>query len=271
MVFDELQRDSLEETESKYTEKAFLFNVEKRRIESATVLKEKLENMGIKSDEKELEKFHPSFSKILPSHLEGFFESYPESRGFLTSIRAVKLPEGVLAQSGPYLNEKGEFAGGEVQFNKDFFGKGNYEYKIVDLESDLNWRGERWIAGQGSKGIVSHEMAHLLALRINAEDAGLSIGEDDHWKFDALQKRYAHNSKIITLCNNALKELEISPRNIGRELSTYASGDFGELFSEAISQYETCKKPGRLSTEIHKRYMELVEERIKDSDLKEVI
>ena len=53
MVFDELQRDSLEETESKYTEKAFLFNVEKRRIESATVLKEKLENNEITEEEYE--------------------------------------------------------------------------------------------------------------------------------------------------------------------------------------------------------------------------
>lgn len=239
----------------------YLFGREKRNIEEAESTSQRLEELGIKSEG--LEKFHRRFLKEMPQHIEKVYEEYPEIAGYITSVKSANLPEGVLARTGPYLNEKGEYAGAEMQFSKRFFGKGNYEFKIVDLESDLNWRGERWLAGEGTRGVITHEMAHAMALKINAEDAGLHIGERNDTRYEGLTKLYDRNSRITHLCYNALKDTEISPRNVGREVSTYASGDFGEMFAECISKYETCKHPGRLSTEVHDQYVKLVEERNK--------
>lgn len=234
---------------------------ETRMNELVETTVERLGECGIKSIEKEMQNLDPRFLKEVTGIVEDFFEKYPECNGFLTSFRVSNLPKGVFARTGPRLNKEGEFIGAEMEVSKKIFGKSNYELKIVDLESDLNWRGERFLAGKGTKGVITHEMAHALALRLNAEDAGIQVGEKDIGKYLDLQKRYYYNSRIVSLCNNAIKDLNISPCDIGRELSTYASSDFGETFSEGISRYETCKNPGRLSTEIHDRYEKLIEER----------
>jgi hypothetical protein len=246
------------ESQKCYDNEKYLFG-EAQRLKEAEAASERLENIGIKTER--LEELDRRFLKEMPVHFENILEKYPEIEGYVTSVKAENLPDGVLARTGPYLNECGEYAGAEIQFSKKFFGKSNYGLKIVDLESDLNWRGERWLAGEGTKGVITHEMAHAMALKINAEDAEIYIGERSDSKFNELQKRYYHNSKIVSLCNDALCNLEISPGNIGREVSTYASGDFGEMFAECISRYETYKNPGRLSTEVHDRYVKLIEER----------
>ncbi|MDD6155800.1 MAG: hypothetical protein PUB52_02075 [Lachnospiraceae bacterium] len=255
-----IEEKVIENKDVAFSEK-FLFGKERRNIEEAECAKERLEELGIRTEG--LEKFHRRFLMEMPKHIEKVYEEYPEIVGYITSIKSANLPEGVLARTGPYLNKEGEYAGAEIQFSKSFFGKGNYEFKIVDLESDLNWRGERWLAGEGTRGVITHEMAHAMALKINAEDAGILIGERDDTRYEGLTKLYERNSRIIHLCYNALESTEISPRNVGREVSTYASGDFGEMFAECISRYETCKKPGRLSTEVHDQYVKLVEERNK--------
>ena len=249
---------SYERNEEVCLEKNIFFK-EKLNTKEAIVAGEQLEKLQIEA--KGLEKLDRRFLREMPQHIAEIYENYPELAGYITSVKSANLPKGVLARTGPYQNELGEYAGAEIQFSKGFFGKGNYELKIVDMESDLNWRNEKWLAGRGTKGVITHEMAHAMALKINAEDTGLRLGECDQDKFEGLQKRYQHNSKIVSLCNNALKDLGISPRDIGRELSTYASSDFGEQFAEAISQYETTNHPGRLSTEIHDRYVALIKER----------
>lgn len=242
-----------------YSVEKTLFGREKRNLEGVEETKMQLEKIGINAEG--LEKFSKRFRRELPEHIETIYREYPEIEGYITSIKSANLPEGVLARTGPYLNPKGQYAGAEIQLSPKYFGKENYELKIVGLESDLNWRGERWIAGEGTKGVITHEMAHVMALKINAEDAGLRIGERNDTRYAELQKMYDQNARITHICYGALRDLEISPRNVGRELSAYASGDFGEMFAESISQYETRKKPGRLSTEIHDRYIKLVENR----------
>ncbi len=239
-------------------EKALFFD-EHQKIELAERANLWCEERGIMANN--LEQLDRRFLKEMPGHFEKIFNKYPECEGYITSIRAVDLPEGVLACTGPYKNGEGEYAGAEIQFNKNFFGKSNYAWKIAGMESDFNWRGERWLAGQGAEGVITHEMAHAMALKINAEDVGLEIGEDNNRKYGALRHRYNRDSKIITVCNDALKELEISPRDIGKEVSAYAnSGSFGEMFAECISRYETCNNPGRLSEKVHDNYLKLLDE-----------
>lgn len=238
-----------------------LFGPSKRRLELANAATEHMESRGIKLEKPE--KFSNRFLKEIYPCIDEVLEKYPQLEGFITTVKAVDLPEGVMAMTGPYLDKKGQFAGAIMNFSTKEFGKEGYELGLVDLESELNWRGERWLGGRQTLGIVTHESAHAMALLLNAEDAGIHVGEKNHEKYEELKTLYGRNSRIISLCYESMKDLNISPRDIGREISTYAESDWGECFAEAISRHDTCKNPGKLSTEIHNRYVKLVEERKK--------
>jgi hypothetical protein len=71
-----------------------------------------------------------------------------------------------------------------------------------------------------------------------------------------LSQKFYRNAIAVTLCNDSLKELGISPRDIGKELSTYGASDFGEFFAEAISECETSKKPRPLARKVYEKYNE---------------
>lgn len=237
--------------------KMFLFK-KQEVIETNEEVKERLENLGVHRIE--LEGLQEKFQKEIVDSMENMLEKYPELDGYITSIKSVHMHENALACSGPRFSEKG-YEGAELQFNKDFFGKKNYGLKIVDCESDLNWKGERWLAGQGPEAIVDHEIGHVMALRLNAQNVGIEIGDYDKEKFKQLQSEYDHNFIINKLCYDTLKELEISPKDVGKELSTYGSRGFGEAFAECVSEVETKKRPRVYAQTVVANYQKLVDEK----------
>lgn len=140
--------------------KMFLFK-RNEIIETNENVRERLENLGVRRIE--LEGLQESFQTEIIDSLEYMIEKYPELDGYISSIRSVHMRENALACSGPRFTENG-YEGAELQFNKAFLGKKTYGLDIVDLESDLNWRGEKWLAGQGPEAIIDHEIGHVMAL-----------------------------------------------------------------------------------------------------------
>ena len=185
------------------------------------------------------------------------YEQYPELRGFIGSIRTVELPDGVYACTGPRMMENGFTS--EIQLSKQKFGKSNLEWEIVDMERE-NFQGERWFAGKGFDGILKHEMAHAVHLKMIADQVGLKPGEFSEEKFQKVQEKYNRNAIAVSICYDTLKELDISPKDVGKELSVYGASDFGEFFAEAISEYETSKKPRPIAMRIHEKYQEYLKE-----------
>ena len=179
-------------------------------------------------------------------------------KGFVTSIQEADLRKGSLACTGPHLTEDG-FQGAEILFSKDFFSKSNYGLKIVDLDTSVNWRGERWLAGLGSKGVINHEIAHAMALKVNAQSAGVEIGEKDKEKIANMQGLYGRDATIISLCYDSLKEAGISPKDIGRELSTYGATGFGETFAECIAEVQTRRNPRLYARTVYNNYKTMIE------------
>lgn len=214
---------------------------------------ERLKDLGIEhvnlNDAKEKWQF-----KVTEA-VEDMYEEYPEIQGYLGRITVKDLPEGVYACVGPVMDKEGFHA--ELQLSREKFSKDNLEWKLVDMEVK-NFRGEGWFAGTGLAGVLKHEMAHVMHLRMIAEEEGLKPGEIDKGKFKQIQEKYEHNAIAVDLCYGTIKELGISPRDIGKELSTYGSKNFGEFFAEAISEYETAKHPRKVATMVHDKYVAYV-------------
>ena len=62
-------------------------------------------------------------------------------------------------------------------------------------------------------------------------------------KIANMQGLYGRDATIISLCYDSLKEAGISPKDIGRELSTYGATGFGETFAECIAEVQTRRNP----------------------------
>ena len=135
----------------------------------------------------------------------------------------------------------------------------DYVLTIVDLDTSVNWRGERWLAGLGSKGVINHEIAHAMALKVNAQSAGVEIGEKDKEKIANMQGLYGRDATIISLCYDSLKEAGISPKDIGRELSTYGATGFGETFAECIAEVQTRRNPRLYARTVYNNYKTMIE------------
>lgn len=243
-----------ENNEKMNIEKACFWKT-KEKVEDNLEVKERLQEKGVEkvdiSDVKEIWQF-----KIAEA-VETMCESYPEMEGFIGCIRTANLPEGVFACAGPRMTQKGFST--EIQLNKEMFSKSNLELKIVDSERE-NFRGEKWLAGRGVDGVLKHEMAHLLHLRLIAKEEGLDIGDSDLDKYKKVVEGYQRNYIMTTMCYESLKELGISPRDVAKNLSTYGATNFGEFFAEAISEYETARNPRILAKTIHEKYQNLLKE-----------
>ena len=76
--------------------------------------------------------------------------------------------------------------------------------------------------------------------------------------FDTKEK-YGNNDPVDMICQEAMDNLGIEKSQLGKELSLYATTDFGECFAEAISEHESSIDPRELSNEIYRLYKEKVE------------
>ncbi len=234
------------------TEKNFLWKESK--IETLPEVEEKLHEIGIENVD--LSGTKEIWQRRIGAAVESMLESHPEIQGVIGSIRTAKLQDGVYACAGPRMTDQG--ISSEIQLNEKLFSKSNLEMKIVDMESE-NFKGEKWLAGRGLDGVLKHEMAHIMHLKMIADKEGISFGDKDKEKFDLLSQKFYRNAIAVTMCNDSLKELGISPRDIGKELSTYGASDFGEFFAEAISECETSKKPRPLARKVYEKYNEYLE------------
>lgn len=254
-MVENLNYEMDESTKVENVEKSLFWN-RHETIETLDDVKERMESHGVENID--LEGLDPKFQREIADSLEAMYERHPEIEGYITSVKSENLKDSALACSGPRMTEN-SYAGAELQFNRDFFSKRNYGLKIVDLDTGVNWRGERWLAGLGSEGVIDHEIAHVMQLKLNAESVGLEMGEMDEEKYADLQRRYFHNETITSLCYDSMREAGISPKDVGRELSVYGATDFGETFAEAISEVETRKHPRVYAQTIYNNYRKLVD------------
>lgn len=232
----------------------------KEVIETNHEVRERMERCGV--SEVALEGVKERYQIKIAESLEEMTNHYPELREYLGRIRTADLPHGVFACAGPICKENGFQA--EIQLSRESFTKGGLECRLVDMEKK-NWRDESWLAGEGLEGVLKHEMAHVLHLRMIAEKEGVEPGCMDKSKYKEITEQYQRNAIVTNMCYNSFKDLGISAKDIGKELSTYGAHNFGEFFAEAISEYETKKNPRRLAYEVHRRYQEYIEKGGKES------
>ena len=226
----------------------------KEALEENSEITEKLTNLGIK--EVHLEGVLEDWKYKITDSVSDMCEKYPEMVGKIGSIRAKELPEGVYACAGPTMNLKNGYLT-EIQLDSKKFSKHNLEWNVVGMEKE-NMFGERWLAGEGVDGLIKHEVGHLMHLNMLANEEGLQMGEYDPDKYKRVYDRFEHNSIVTTLGYDSIKELGISPNDIGKELSAYGKKNFGELFAESISEYESVKKPRRLAQKVHEKYEDYI-------------
>lgn len=257
LIMDRFFGELIESTESvdvkteqgEVRDKNFFWNESK--IETMPEIEERLNELGIENVD--LRGTKEIWQKKIAASVENMFESHPELQGCLGCIRTAKLGDGVYACTGPRMTENG--ISSEIQLNEKLFSKSDLELKIVDMQIE-NFRGETWFAGKDLDGVLKHEMAHIMHLKMIADKEEISFGDTDKEKYELLSQGYYRNSVVAKLCNDSLKELDISPKDVARELSVYGASDFGEFFAEAISESETSKKPRRLAMRVNEKYNE---------------
>lgn len=236
----------------------YLFGFSKREIQETNgEIRERLQECGV--NHVELEGVRERYQEMIAGSVEEMCESYPELKGYIGTIRAAYLPEGVFACAGPVMTKEGYNT--EIQINREIFGKAGLEGKIERLELP-NWQGESWLAGKGAEAVIKHEMGHILHLRMIAEQEGLKIGSTDESDFRRLQNLYDKNSIAVSMCYDAMREQNIQPNDLARNISVYGAHDMGECFAEAISEYETRKHPRPYAMAVHEKY----ERRMKEND-----
>ena len=257
LIMDRFFGELIESTESvdvkteqgEVRDKNFFWNESK--IETMPEIEERLNELGIENVD--LRGTKEIWQKKIAASVESMFESHPELQGCLGCIRTANLDDGVYACTCPRMTENG--ISSEIQLNEKLFSKSDLELKIVDMQIE-NFRGETWFAGKGLDGVLKHEMAHIMHLKMIADKEEISFGDTDKEKYELLSQGYYRNSVVAKLCNDSLKELDISPKDVARELSVYGASDFGEFFAEAISESETSKKPRRLAMRVNEKYNE---------------
>lgn len=241
------------------TLKEFFWN-RQEKIETNLGIEERLKSLGV--GDVNLEGVKEDWQRKIASSIEEMCENYPELKGNIGKICTKSLPEGVYACSGPTMYPETGYRT-ELQFDQRKFSKSNLEWKIVDMEKE-NMFGEKWLAGRGLDGVVKHELGHLLHVQMIADAEGLKAGDYDEKKFENVRRRFDHNSIAVSLCHDAATELNISPKDYGRELSAYGKTNYGELFAEAISEYESQKNPRIMATMIKQKYDEYIKEHSHD-------
>ncbi|MGN0496374.1 MAG: hypothetical protein ACI4GW_09145 [Lachnospiraceae bacterium] len=249
---ESLEVDNFENNEKEIgTDKGFFWN--KDTVETLPEVQEKLHELGIENVD--LNGTKEIWQSKITKSVESMLDAHPEIQGCISGIRTSKLRDGVYACAGPRMTENGLTT--EILLNEKMFSKSNLELKIIDMETD-NFKGERWFAGKGLDGVIKHEMAHIMHLKMIAENENIEFGDKSKEKFDLLSEKFYRNAIVVSMCNDSIKELGISPRDIGKELSVYGASDFGEFFAEAISECETSKRPRRLAKRVYEKYNEYI-------------
>lgn len=234
----------------------YLFGWGKAEVnETKEEVADRLEECGVRNVELSgvLEKYQETFAR----NVEEMCESYPELKGYIGSIRAVDLEDHVLACAGPQMDKDGFST--EIQVNRKIYSREGAESRIAKLQQP-NWRGEAMLAGQGEDAILKHEMAHILHLRMLAEERGLEIGSHDILTYREVQEDYKRNMIVSRMCADAYCKHGGLTGDKARIISIYGASDLGECFAEAISEYETRENPRPFATEVYNNYQRRIHE-----------
>lgn len=249
---ESLGGENLENTEKQFeADKSFFWK--KGTMETLPEVQEKLNELGVENVD--LSGAKEIWQNKIAKSVETMLDAHPEIQECIGSIRTTKLGDGVYACTGPRMTENGLKS--EILLNEKMFSKLNLELQILNTETE-NFNGERWLAGRGLDGIIKHEIAHVMHLKMIANNENIEFGDKSKEKFNLLSEKFYRNSIAVSICNDSIKELGISPRDIGKELSAYGASDFGEFFAEAISECETSKKPRRLALKVNEKYNEYI-------------
>lgn len=216
----------------------------------------RLEQCGVQCIE--LKGVLEKYQETLARDVEEMCEAYPELKGYIGSVRSVDMENNVFASAGPRMDENGFHA--EIRINKRIYSQEGVEERIAQHQRP-NWKGETYFAGQGEDVVFKHEMAHVLHLRMLAEEKGLEPGSRDVQTYREVQEAYKNNLIVSRLCSDAYCQLGIlNQGDRAKVLSIYGASDLGECFAEAISEYETRDNPRPFATTVYENYQRRIQE-----------
>lgn len=241
---------AMETSDTQQVSAKYFFGFEKKEVqETNSEVKERLQECGVK--DVQLEGVREKYQEIIASSVEEMCESYPELKGYISSIQAADLKGSAFACAGPIITEEGYQT--QIQINRKAFESKKLEGKIERYEQP-NWKGESWFAGEGCDALLKHEMAHLLHLQLLAEEEGLALGDKSRTAYWEVKRRYDADDIITEICDEAMEEQNVANRKLPSALSIYAARNRGECFAEAMSEYETREHPRPLAIAIHEKY-----------------
>jgi hypothetical protein len=249
LLGQEVNIDESETADLTENEKCLFGFTKKEIIETDSEIRQRLQECGVNNVQ--LEGVKERYQELIADSVEKMCESYPELKGYIGAVRATNLPEGVFACAGPVMTKEGYNT--EIQVNREIFSKNGLESRIERLEIP-NWRGESWLAGEGAEAVIKHEIGHILHLRMIAEQEGLEIGSTNRADLARVQDLYNKNSIAVSMCYETMKEQNINPNDLARNISVYGAHDMGECFAEAISEYETRRHPRAYAVAVHEKY-----------------
>lgn len=242
-----------EQEELRENDKTFFFK-EKNNIETLSDVRERLETIGL--DNIDLSGVREEWQYEIADSFETMYESYPELKGFVKNIRSANLPARVFACSGPRMGKDGFCP--EILINEKMFSDPTLDKKVKNLEYE-NFKGEKYLAGHGIQGIIKHELAHSLHLKLISDGENVDVGEVKNVEYKEICKKYNRDAYVSEICNTSMEKCGIKPKNLAEELSTYGSTNMGEFFAEAISEYETSLYPRPLAMMVHEEYKRYLE------------
>lgn len=255
-VLDYLGIEKEDYEQGKEEDSKYLIGFHKQEIqEVSNEVEERLHECGV--SKVELEGVRERYQEMIAGAVEEMCESYPELKGYINTITVTKLPDRVYACAGPRMTENGYQT--EIQVSQELFSETGLENRIERMECP-NWRGESWLAGKGAEAVIKHEMGHLLHLQLIAKKDGLEIGDKDISKYREVQNKYDRNDIAASICYETIKNQNINPNELARNVSVYGAHDMGECFAEAIAEYETRSNPRPFAVEVHERYERKVKE-----------
>lgn len=247
---EDVRATSMENSDTPADGVKYLFGFEKKEVqETDSEVRERLRECGVR--DVQLEGVREKYQEMIAFSVEQMCESYPELKGYISSIRVENLKRGVFACAGPDMTAEGFQT--KILVSREAFESKGLGSRIERCELP-NWKGESWLAGEGQDAILKHEMAHLLHLQMIAKEEGLELGEKDRMKFREVQKRYDRNAIVTTICYETMQEQHIEPKELASVISVYGAHDMGECFAEAMSEYETRRHPRPFAVAVHEKY-----------------
>lgn len=186
----------------------------------------------------------PEVARTVRRTLASAEEQYPELKGFVDRVQYKEPPGKAVAAAGL----RRDLASGKVEASLTISPTLCADEKAIDAMVKANVSSGYWTPKDGLRGIVMHEVGHLVeyakVLRRHGVDKNNPATDDLKAAWDDI-RRHRLAAEIL---DEALKNCNLPHTDdiIVKELSIYAADDAGEALAEAVSS----KSPGRLAKEM---------------------